>query len=240
MALTLLLSKSKRDHMTEQQLNFEKYADRRKFTDAAHKRWMPAVYNLFNWTEIVKDENDYETFINDVKHGQDYYVKTPNGKTLSIQERNRTGEKALRFNDVTIRYSYPKYAESLQASEWFKIDADILIYTVVGKQPKVLSDLAQYDSYDKIVVVDMRKFERYVKTNHIQIVDNLRTQTSMFASNSTDKILLSPLRHNVEHRDDSPSDFIVFDVKHLYELDPSLIGFDKGFGTPKDILLSQK
>lgn len=222
--------------MDEQVLNFNKYADRRKFTDDAHKRWMPAIYAQFNWTEIQKDESDYDAFINDVKHGQDYYIKTPNGKTLSIQERNRTGENALKYNDITIRYSYPKYAIDSQPSEWFKIDADILIYTVVGKQPRILSDLNQYSSYDKIVIINMRLFEKYVKSKHIQIINNLPTQTSMFATNTSSKILLSPMRHNHAHADDSPSDFIVFDVKHLYQLDPALIGLDKGFGTPKDIL----
>jgi len=222
--------------MVEQVLNFNKYADRRKFTDEAHRLWMPSIYNLFNWQQIDIAKNDYTAFINDVKHGQDYYVKTPQGSVLSIQERNRTGEKALDYNDITIRYSYPEYDLRNQPSEWFKIDADILIYTVVGKQPQSLSDLSQYKSYDKIVVIDMRKFEKYVKSKHIQINENLPTATSMFSTKSTAKILLSPLRHNKSHADDSPSDFIVFDVNHLYQLDPSLIGYDKGFGTPIDVL----
>lgn len=227
-------------HMVDQELNFNKYADRRKFTDEAHKRWMPDIYKKFNWSEIKKDDNDFKAFIQDVKHGQDYFVTTPKGAKLSIQERNRTGENALKYNDITIRYSYPKYAIDSQPSEWFKIDADILIYTVVGKQPTYLSDLNKYKSYDKVVVIDMRKFEKYVKSKHIQIINDLPTQTSMFATNTKSKILLSPMRHNHEHADDSPSDFIVFDVKHLYELDPTIIGFDKGFGTPKDITLNKE
>lgn len=222
--------------MEDQVLNFNKYADRRKFTDEAHKLWMPSIYKLFKWTQINKDKDDYDAYINDVQHGQDYYVKTPKGQTLSIQERNRTGEKALDYNDITIRYSYPEYAVRSQPSEWFKIDADILIYTVVGKQPNSLKDLTQYKSYDKVVVIDMRKFEKYVKSKNIQISEALTTATSMFATKSKSKVLLSPLRHNKSHADDSPSDFIVFDVKHLYELDPTMIGYDKGFGTPVDIL----
>lgn len=222
--------------MVEHELNFNKYADRRKFTDEAHHKWMPDIYRILNWTEITKKPGDYTDFINDVKHGQDYYVKTSLGHKLSIQERNRTGENALKYNDVTLRYSYPEYNGSNQKSEWFKIDADILIYTVVGKQPTFLSELDQYTSYDKVAVVNMRLFQKYVHSKHIQIIEGLATQTSMFATGVSQKVLLSPLRHNKSHADDSPSDFIVFDVNHLYQLDPNLIGYDKGFGTPKDIL----
>lgn len=228
--------------MIEEPLNFNKYIDRRKFTDDAHKRWMPTIYDLFHWTELpVTDE--HAAFINDVKHGQDYYVKDAAGHELSIQERNRTGEQALRYNDITLRYSYPEYAKSIRASEWFKIDADILIYTVVGKQPTYLSDLNQYDSYDKVAVINMRLFEAYVHANRIQITEGLTAKTSVMTTTTMPDtgepvpILLSPLRHNRGHVGDSPSNFIVFDVKHLYQLNPNMIGYDKGFGTPKDVLL---
>ena len=221
----------------EKPLNFHKYEDRRRFTDDAHKRWMKPIYDRFHWTEIPFPEGTEQALINDLKHGQDYYVKTNTGQQLSIQERNRTGEKALQYNDITIRYQYPEYSENYQASEWFKIDADIMIYTVVGKQPTYLSDLDQYDSYDKVAVINMRLFEKYVKSKKIQLIPSSIEKTSyMTKSPKGAKILVSPVRHNVGHINDSPSSFIVFDVKHLYELDPNLIGYDKGFGTPVDEL----
>lgn len=220
----------------EHKLNFGKYADRRKFTDQAHLLWMQKIYNIFNWTEKPHNQNDYETYQQDVNQGIDYIVQTHSGSELTIQERNRTGTSAMQYNDITIRYSYPEYSQNARLSEHFKIKADIMIYTVIGDQPQFLSELDKDTSYDKIVVVNFRLLKHYIDTKHIQIHKELTSQSSIIKLYNGQKILLSPLRHNKSNPDDSPSDFIVFDVEHLYQIDPNIIGYDKGFNTPKDIL----
>ena len=222
--------------MTETALNFKKYVDRRKFTDKAHELWMNKIYDLFKWQEVQTDKNDYDVFVDDAQHGIDYLVKNNKGKTFSIQERNRTGTNALKYNDITIRYSYPEYAKNNQLSEWFKIESDIMIYSVIANEPTYLSELKKESFYDKIVVINFTLFKQYVNSKHIQVSSALTSDTSYVSTKSNQKILISPLRHNHANPDDSPTDFAVFDINHLYQLDPNLIGYDKGFGTPKDIL----
>lgn len=220
----------------EQKLNFNRYADRRKFTDKAHALWMQKIYNLFNWTEIQHDSEDYNAYQEDVNNGIDYVVSTPTNHQLTIQERNRTGTSAMQYNDITIRYSYPEYNQNIQLSEHFKIKADIMIYTVIGEQPEYLSELNAKTSYDKIAVINFKLLKKYIDSKHIQIHKELTSVSSKLTTINSQSVLLSPLRHNKSHPDDSPSDFIVFDVAHLYRIDPNIIGYDKGFGTPKDIL----
>lgn len=220
----------------EPKLNFGKYIDRRKFTDKAHSLWMHKIYKIFKWSQLPHDENDYKTYEDDVNQGIDYVVKNTSGQLITIQERNRTGTSAMQYNDITIRYSYPEYSQNAQLSEHFKIKADVMIYTVIGKQPTFLSELNPNQSYDKIVVINFNLLKKYIKSKHIQIHKELTSSSSILKRINNQNILLSPLRHNKSNPNDSPSDFIVFDVNHLYQIDPKIIGYDKGFNTPKDIL----
>jgi hypothetical protein len=205
--------------------DFTHYQDRRKFSDAVHSKMAVKVYKYLGWELDDGRDEDYRRKA-DLTDGIDYYLRI-RGHHSTVQERFRTAANRT-YNDITFRYDYPEHLVREKESEWFKITADYMLYGIIQKATREAGEITEADRFAKLVVLDLRLFSVLLDRGKIQIGTG---RQSKFENG----ILTSGMNQNVAHTGDSPSRFVVFDVRQLYELNPEIIVLEKGFGTPAQL-----
>lgn len=210
--------------------DFGYYKNRSLFSDAVHVNLSGKVYQFLDWKLDSSRDSDYAMQA-DLKDGIDYYVLV-NGYHRTVQERFRTSRNS-RYNDITFRYQYPENIFYEKNSEWFKITADYFLYGVIDQDTNDARDIKPSGKFLKLVVVDLRIFKLLLEQGKIVIGDGK-------FSRMEDSKLISGFRSNVSRKTDNRSTFVVFDVRHLYEINNDMIIVEKGYGTPKDIYITQR
>lgn len=205
--------------------DFNHYPDRRKFSDAVHSSIAPKVYQYLGWELDDARDEDYRRNA-DLTDGIDYYILV-GGHHRTVQERFRRQSYA-RYNDITLRYTYPNNTEDRKNSEWFKITADYMIYGIADTDAKDAGQITGNNRFVKLVVIDLRRFSLLVDDEKITVGSSRQSEIK----NGT---LIGGLQKNKKHAGDNPSTFAVFDVRDLFKINPDLIILEKGYGTSKDL-----
>lgn len=192
------------------------YKDDRPFTDYVHEHLaVPQIYTPFGWASVSYDSDA------DINRGVDYFAKDSSGRIIKIQERFRDNYYGDKYNDFTLRYRRDSNPEpSRHASEFFKIEADYLIYGVVNGSKfnfESLTDLIKY------AVIDLAVLMSKIKEGKIIIPSGL----VRFSVDNCDGTMTAVHNYN---KDDS-SDFVAFDVPMLIKLfaNDKIVVAQKGF-----------
>ena len=185
-----------------------KYQSDRTFTDYIHQNLATKIiYQKLGWEAVLINNELAENL--DINKGIDYCFKDQNGKLITIQERFRE-QKYKSYNDITFRYRRDKnYDESKVKSEFFKIQANYMIYGVIDVKKW---DFKSARKFLKFAVIDLKVLFSAFNNKIIKIVKNKNHQC--FLDNGT---LVCPINFN---RDGSSS-FVPIDIVLLSKLDIS-------------------
>ena len=194
------------------------YRTDRAFTEYVHRHVaLPQVYRPLGWSSFRLSKRETEQL--DREHGIDRIFYTGEGYLVSVQERFRAGEYAARYNDVTLRYrrDHNRHAER-RWSEFFKIQADYLLYGIVAGEKK---NLASVRSFQKVALLKVPKLFEKLTNGEI----NIREERSGRSYLNQGKMIV-PVNHN---RDGSSS-FVAFDVALISRTWPGeIVVWQRGF-----------
>jgi len=186
------------------------YGSDRSFTDKVHQTVaLREVYNPLHWKEKEVDQAELEYV--DIHHGIDYIFENSNDYTISVQERFRE-ERYHVYNDCTLRYRRDSNKdESRHESEFYKIEADCLVYGILNQSKKeiILNKSQDNLSFKKYVVVNISILKEKIKEGRIIIA---KGENRSYINR--DGKMVVPVKDNF----DSSSSFVAFDVKQLQKL----------------------
>ncbi|MCD4827445.1 MAG: hypothetical protein K8Q99_06700 [Acholeplasmataceae bacterium] len=194
-----------------------KYTTDREFTNHVHKALaVPLIYTVLDWIEEDVPKELIDSL--DVHHGIDYILKDIENSIITVQERFRD-QKYNTYNDFTLRYRRDdNMYDSRKASEYFKIDAQYMVYGITNGYK---TDFESLTGYMKYAVINLHVLFEFINQKRI-ILDS-----SISTCRIVDDILFAPINNN---RDKSSS-FVAFDIKMLNSLFPNtnLIKLQYGF-----------
>ncbi|MEM6842531.1 MAG: hypothetical protein AAF632_09925 [Bacteroidota bacterium] len=194
------------------------YRQDRVFTDFVHHQIaLPQVYQPLGWEPVRLGHSEKEEL--DMQHGIDRVFSQPDGKLVTVQERFRTAKYA-NYQDVTFRYRRDQHQnKSRRYSEFYKIQADYLLYGILNKDTKVAEQL-QDAWFQKVVLVQL--FPLWKKLDNGEaIIDETTTGRSRWEHGK----LIVPVNHN---RDGSSS-FIAWDIPTIIQQWPNIVFWQRGF-----------
>ena len=193
------------------------YFKDREFTNYVHELLaVPVIYRALNW--MVEDIPEEILEQLDIKKGIDYIAKDIELNIVKIQERFRE-QKYQNYNDFTMRYKRDHNINIDRVhSEFFKIDADFMVYGITNG---VKDELNSNTNFIKYVVVDLKELFKLIDDERIQF------KSSLWKCESQNGKLIAPINDN----HDKSSSFVTFDIQMLHDLfpDKNLIVIQKGF-----------
>ena len=182
------------------------YSTDRAFTDYVHEHLaLPQIYEPMGWCQQWMPEPLQKLL--DLEEGVDYLMEDKRGKALRVQERFRDSY-AKDYTDCTLRYRRDQNAhEERRASEFFKIQADYLLYGITNGS-KFADKRATLTGFLKYAVVDLRVLMQAVQAGQIIL------QAGGLQSRIEGDKMIAPI---IPNRDPS-STFVAFDVLQLRQL----------------------
>ena len=195
------------------------YRQDRAFTDYIHQYVaLPQVYSLLGWEPFRLNKPEQEEL--DIRHGIDRVFSLPDGRLVTVQERFRTAQYAS-YQDVTFRYRRDQHQdESRRYSEFYKIQADYLLYGILNCSSKDTQKIAEAN-FQKVVLLRLAPLWQKLEEGKA-IIDESRQGRSHWQ----DGRLIIPVNHN---RDGSSS-FIAWDIPTVIQRWPEIITLQRGFG----------
>jgi hypothetical protein len=178
-----------------------KYVSDREFTDYVHSVLaIPLIYQAIQWQQMEIPKDILEEL--DINHGIDYIFKDIHERTLKIQERFRE-VKYQRYNDFTLRYQRPHNADSSRhQSEFFKIEADYMVYGITNGYK---TDLSTVTSFVKYAIIDLKELMIKIDGGEITFSKELNY------SEIIDGKFVCPINQNRDYS----SNFVAFDIPLL-------------------------
>ena len=179
-----------------------KYLNDRMFTNYIHQNLaIKEIYERLEWKQIELKTELAEHL--DINKGIDYCFKTKHEAVVTVQERFRE-RKYGRYNDITFRYRRDHNPDKTRvASEFFKIQADFMVYGVIDCD-KLNYSLAK--RFIKFAVVNLKMLMDAFDRKEILIKESAAHQCQI--DNGT---LICPINYN---RDGSSS-FVPVDISLL-------------------------
>lgn len=167
---------------------------------------VPLIYRPMGWSVTKASVQE------DLSQGIDYFAEK-NGKKCSIQERFRKRYKFTENSrEFTIRYQRPNSHSSNQRnSEFFKIEADLLLYGIVNNEK-----FKESDGFLRYVIVNLRNLKEAIESGSI-LVDENQSGTRSFPYVSSGK----PHAIVKKNHEDTAgnSTLLIFNVEHIYRND---------------------
>ncbi|MEM9830176.1 MAG: hypothetical protein AAF944_06040 [Bacteroidota bacterium] len=194
------------------------YRQDRIFTDFVHRHIaLPYIYRPLGWEPVRLGYSEKEEL--DMQHGIDRVFSQPDGKLVTVQERFRTA-RYVNYQDVTFRYRRDQHTNSVQRhSEFYKIQADYLLYGILNKETKVPGQLEDA-RFQKVVLMQLAPLWKKLDSGEA-IIDETTTGRSRWENGK----LIVPVNHN---RDGSSS-FIAWDIPTIIQQWPSIVFWQRGF-----------
>jgi len=194
------------------------YKDDRPFTDYVHEHLaVPYIYAPLGWATVTYDSNA------DMNQGVDYSAKDATGRIVKIQERFRDNYYADKYNDFTLRYRRDLNPDpSRHASEFFKIEADYLVYGITNGK-KFADARHTLTGFLKYAVIDLAVLMAKIAEGKIIIPSAYKK----FSELNANGIMTAAKMPNT----DGSSDFVAFDVPMLVKLfaTDKIVVAQKGF-----------
>lgn len=194
------------------------YSSDRNFTDFVHKNLaLNLIYKELAWQKKEISKTELESM--DMNLGIDYIFENSQKQEQKVQERFRDNYYQ-NYNDCTLRYRRDNNAnKERQASEFYKIKADYLVYGITNgsKFPEKRNTLTDFLKY---VVLDIKIL--YEKIEKGLIIPEYRKSSII----KNEKMIAA-----VQDNKDDSSSFIAFDVAQLHQLfgKEGIIVLQKGY-----------
>lgn len=195
------------------------YQQDRTFTDYVHQYIaLPQVYRALGWDPFRLSNPEKEEL--DIRHGIDRVFSQPDGTLVTVQERFRTARYA-NYQDVTFRYRRDRHATAERRySEFYKIQADYLLYGILDSDSKDPSRLANA-AFRKVALIHLPPLWKKLETGEA-VID----ETASGCCQWDGKKLVIPVNYN---RDGSSS-FIAWDIPLIAQQWPrQIISYQRGF-----------
>ena len=196
------------------------YQSDRAYTDFIHQHVaLPQVYRPLGWKPFRLSDSEREEL--DVHHGIDRVFSRTDGALVTIQERFRTA-RYTNYQDVTFRYRRDHHANvERRYSEFYKIQADYLLYGTLDSDSKDPSQLADA-AFQKVALIHLPPLWNKLETGEA-IIDETASGRCRWEGGK----LVIPVNHN---RDGSSS-FIAWDIPLIAQHWPrQIIRYQRGFG----------
>ncbi|MEM9673275.1 MAG: hypothetical protein ACFB15_08945 [Cyclobacteriaceae bacterium] len=193
----------------------------RTFTDFIHQQVaLPQVYRPLGWEPFRLSNSEKEEL--DIHHGIDRVFSQANGTLVTVQERFRIARYA-NYQDVTFRYRRDQHATTERRySEFYKIQADYLLYGIINKDSKDPDQIAGA-AFQKVALIHLPPLWKKLESGEA-IID----ETASGRCRWEEERLVIPVNHN---RDGSSS-FIAWDIPLIAQHWPrQIICYQRGFGT---------
>ena len=191
----------------------------RAFTDFIHRQVaLPQVYHPLGWEPFRLSRQEKEELDN--RRGIDRVFSQPDGNLVTVQERFRTSRYA-NYQDVTFRYRRDQHTTAERRySEFYKIQADYLLYGILdsdSKDPKQLANVA----FQKVALIHLPPLWKKLESGEATIDESVSGRCQW-----KEGALIIPVNHN---RDGSSS-FIAWDIPLIAHHWPhQIIHFQWGF-----------
>ncbi|WKN41039.1 hypothetical protein [Tunicatimonas pelagia] len=194
------------------------YRQDRVFTEFVHQRVaLPQVYRPLGWEPFRLGQSEQERL--DIQHGIDRVFSQPDGKLVTVQERFRTGYYA-NYQDVTFRYRRDQHQDKARRySEFYKIQADYLLYGILDCKEKDIRQLRQA-TFQKVVLLQLPLLWEKLDRGEA-VIDETQTGHCRWEKGK----LIIPVNHN---RDGSSS-FIAWDIPLIAKHWSHIIVWQRGF-----------
>jgi hypothetical protein len=192
----------------------------RTFTDFIHQQVaLPQVYRPLGWEPFRLSNPEKEEL--DIRHGIDRVFNHSDGTLVTVQERFRTARYA-NYQDVTFRYRRDQHTSAERRySEFYKIQADYLLYGILDSNSKDPNQLANA-TFQKVALIHLPPLWRKLETG-AAIID----ETASGRCRWDGEKLVIPVNHN---RDGSSS-FIAWDIPLIAQhWSRQIIHYQRGFG----------
>lgn len=196
------------------------YAADRKFTDTIHEEVaLKEIYPQLGWTVFPMDPDELDKI--DMEKGIDYVMQDSAGNKINVQERFREYHYHF-YKDATLRYRRDHSDDEDQIeSEFYKIEADYLVYGIINGSKAQVRNKAKEFSFVKYVVIDLSVLFEQIEKKRIVLDSTI----------GKPQIIDGVMHACVNDNKDNSSSFVAFDVKGLYDLfgDDGIILDQKGF-----------
>lgn len=183
------------------------YSPDRKFTDTIHQEVaLKEIYPKLGWTVYPMKADELNKL--DMDKAIDYVMIDKGGNRINVQERFREYHYHS-YKDATLRYrrDYSDDEERVE-SEFYKIEADYLVYGIINGSKAQVRNKAKEFSFVKFVVIDLKVLLDEYKKGKI-IID-----TEINLPKVIDGVMHAALYNNKDYS----SSFVAFDVKGLNKL----------------------
>lgn len=192
----------------------------RGFSDKVHNNLaVKIIYPLMAWT--VHGLNERLLLNIDQNNAVDYVAidqREVVPRIVTIQERFREN-KFRSYSDFTIRYMRPENIhEERRESEFFKLDADYFIYGIINTSKK---DVDNATDFIKFAVLNLNVLRQLIDEGTVVIDPNLDNSRC----ERRDNVMHCPINENSDHS----SNFVPLDINILYEIEPRVIEYQRGF-----------
>lgn len=183
------------------------YASDRKFTDTIHQEVaLKEIYPQLGWSVFPMDPDELDKI--DMEKGIDYVMQDKSGNKINVQERFREYHYHF-YKDATLRYRRDHSDDEDQVeSEFYKIEADYLVYGIINGSKAQVRNKAKEFSFVKYVVIDLKVLFEQIKKKKIVL------DTSIGKPQIIDGVMHACVNENKDYS----SSFVAFDVKGLNDL----------------------
>lgn len=193
------------------------YQQDRAFTEFVHKHLaLPQVYSSLEWSPFHLRAQEKQRL--DIHHGIDRVFYTAEGLLVTVQERFRTAAY-IKYQDVTFRYRREQHHNAARRySEFYKIQADYLLYGMVNSYSK---NSDQLSGFCKVALLRLSPLWEKLRTGEA-IIDETKTGRCHWH----DGRMVIPVNHNRDHS----SSFIAWDIPLIAQHWPQdILVYQRGF-----------